>query len=89
MQIVKVTEDLCIPIPKRIAAKYNFNPDFEVALEEQEDGLLIKTTSRQEIGRRIIQLLEEGLSEVDIETIHQERTFDRCLTNEGGVKNAN
>jgi len=79
MQIVKITEDLCIPLPKSIAEKYNLSPNFEVALEEQEDGLLIKKTSRQEISRRIIQLLKDGLSEVDIKTIHQERNLYRCF----------
>jgi len=79
MQIVKVTENLCIPIPKRIAEKYNFSPNFEVALEEEEDGVLIKKASRQEIGKKIIQLLKDGLSEVDIKTIHQERKLDRCF----------
>ena len=32
MQIVTVTEDLCIPIPKRIAEKYNFSPNSEEIL---------------------------------------------------------
>jgi len=79
MQTVQVTEDFCIPIPKAIVEKYNFSPHFEVVLEEMEDGILIKKVSRQEIGNRIIQLLKEGLSEADIETIHQERKSDRCF----------
>ena len=79
MQIVKITEDLCIPIPKKIAEKYNFSPNFEVILEEEEEGLLIKKASRQKISGRIIQLLKDGLSEVDIKTIYQERKLDRCF----------
>ena len=79
MQIVQMTEDFCIPIPKRIVEKYNFSPNFRLALEEREDGVLIKKTSRQEIGRKIIQLLKDGLSEVDIKTIHRERKLNRCF----------
>jgi len=81
MPIVKITEALCIPIPKSIAEKYHLSLNFEVTLEEQEDGLLIKKTSRQEIGRRIILLLKDGLSEVDIKTIHQEGKEKRCIIN--------
>jgi len=79
IRIVKITENFCIPIPKEIAEKYNFSPNFEVALEARKDGVLIKKASRQEIGKRIIQLLQDGLSEVDIETIVQERKLDRCF----------
>ena len=79
MQIVRITEDFHLPIPKKMMEKYHFLPHLEVALEEREDGLLIKKASRQEIGERIIHLLKEGLSGVDIETIDQERGRDRCF----------
>ena len=73
---VQVTSEGMIPIPAKLSQQLGLKPLQTVYLKE-DNGFLLVMRSREEIGKRIISLLQEGLQGLTQNDLDKDR-----LTNE-------
>lgn len=69
---VQVTSEGMIPIPTKLSQQLGLKPLQTVYLKE-DNGFLLVMRSREEIGKRIISLLQEGLQGLTQKDLDKDR----------------
>lgn len=72
----EITLDGMLPIPEELRRDLGLEPTRTVQLAKQDNSLVVRPLSQQEIGDRIVALLKDALTGLTWEEIKAERAQD-------------
>jgi bifunctional DNA-binding transcriptional regulator/antitoxin component of YhaV-PrlF toxin-antitoxin module len=73
---VQITPDGMLPIPEALRRELGLESAQTVQLTPQDNGLIVRPLSQQEIGDRIVMMLKKALAGLTWEDIQAERSSD-------------